>query len=71
MPVLRSSALVDTSVVYCGDNLEQLRHLTSAIIGFRRDQPARRVRQKHQAIPVNAGADCFQPAPVSRRTESD
>jgi hypothetical protein len=27
MPVLRPSSLLDTSVVYCGDNLEQLAKL--------------------------------------------
>ena len=31
-PVVRSSALVDTRVIYCGDNLEQLKKLPDACV---------------------------------------
>ena len=32
MPVQRTSALLDTRVVYCGDNLEQLQKLPDACV---------------------------------------
>lgn len=30
MPIAKPSALLDTRVIYCGDNLEQLRKLPDA-----------------------------------------
>ncbi|MGA3285329.1 MAG: DNA methyltransferase [Verrucomicrobiota bacterium] len=32
MPVLRSSSLLDTRVIYCGDNIEQLKKLPDACV---------------------------------------
>ena len=56
-PRLKSSALVDTRVIYCGDNLEQLQKLPDACVDL--------------IYPANAGRPrCVQLARVLKKTGS-
>ena len=48
---LRSSALVDTGVVYCGDNLEQLKNLPDACVDLVYIDPPFNSNRNYEVLP--------------------